>query len=359
MMSSTKPLNRRGCLGLLGGGAGAMALGSFGSPLQASSEKITPSGPAPLTIVDFHNHHVNPSFPLTILARVPPSLRTRWEQVNRNLHDSGALLSSIEASGIAARVINTPTAFIQGPDGEVPPGTIQRINDLLAELVGKNPGRLYGLATVDAYSGEAGARELTRAVRELGLRGAFVDSAKGDVLIDAPQARPTLAAAANLNVPVFVHPVSDPALLKKFASRGWLGLSLARGSINAAALFALIESGAFDELPDLRVVVTTLALGGVLVAGGVQADSSQRATFSQMLRRHVYVDTMGLNPTLIRGAIDLLGAEHVLVGTDWPIFVEKSVPERLHRAFAECGLSPAEQQMVASGNTLRLLGVVK
>jgi aminocarboxymuconate-semialdehyde decarboxylase len=45
------------------------------------------------------------------------------------------------------------------------------------------------------------------------------------------------------------------------------------------------------------------------------------------------------------------------MGTDWPIAVEKSVPERLQKAFAHSGLSAAEQQMIASGNTLKLLGV--
>ena len=58
-----------------------------------------------------------------------------------------------------------------------------RINDQLAELVVRNPGRLYGLATVDAYSGEAGGRELTRAVRDLGLRGVFVQAGKNDLLL--------------------------------------------------------------------------------------------------------------------------------------------------------------------------------
>jgi aminocarboxymuconate-semialdehyde decarboxylase len=45
------------------------------------------------------------------------------------------------------------------------------------------------------------------------------------------------------------------------------------------------------------------------------------------------------------------------MGTDWPIAVEKSVPERLQAVFAHCGLDAAEQQMIASGNTLKLLGV--
>ena len=45
------------------------------------------------------------------------------------------------------------------------------------------------------------------------------------------------------------------------------------------------------------------------------------------------------------------------MGTDWPIVVEKSVHERLQKAFAHSALSAAEQQMVAGGNALRLLGV--
>ena len=66
---------------------------------------------------------------------------------------------------------------------------------------------------------------------------------------------------------------------------------------------------------------------------------------------------MGIHPAVIRAAIDLLGADHVVVGTDWPIAVEAAVPERLHKAFAHAGLSAAEQEMIASGNTMRLLKI--
>src|SRR5690606_28831764 len=163
-----------------------------------------------------------------------------------------------EKAGIAARVVNTPLEFLQNADEDVPADLPRRINDALAELIGRHPGRLHGLATVDAYSGDAGARELTRAVRELHLRGVFVASAKRDLFLDAPQARPTLAAAAALGVPVFVHPVTDAQLRKRFASYGRLGNTFNRGTVNAAALIALFESGTFDDLPDLRVVVTTL-----------------------------------------------------------------------------------------------------
>jgi len=132
---------------------------------------------------------------------------------------------------------------------------------------------------------------------------------------------------------------------------------LARANINAAALVALLEGGVFDELPNLRVVVTTLAVGGVLFAGGFGDGARSRKDAPALARRHVYIDSMGLHPVLMRAAVDLLGVDHVLVGTDWPIAVEKSVPERLGTALATCGLSASEQQMIASGNTLKLLGI--
>jgi predicted TIM-barrel fold metal-dependent hydrolase len=332
--------------------AGVAAAGSLAVAREATAQTA-----APMKIVDFHNHYMGPSWTLTNLANVPPAARAAWEKINSNLQSPSALLGSIESAGIAARVINTPTAFIEDAAGNSPAGAIQRINDQLAEFISRHPGKLYGLATVDAFAGDEGARELTRAVRELGLRGVFVESAKRDLLLGDKETRPTLSTAAALGVPVFVHPLTDPQLHHRFSRIGRIGTRLARATINSAALISLLEGGTFDELPKLQVVVTTLAFGGVLLAGGFGDGQRIRSDAPALARRHVYIDTMGLNPAMIRAAVDLLGPDHVLMGTDWPIVEEKSVPERLAKAFAHAGLAAAEQQMIAGGNTLRLLGV--
>ena len=342
--------SRREFLGAVS--AGVAAAGSLAAATEATAQSAVP-----LKIVDFHNHYMGPAWTLTNLANVPPAARPAVEALNRNLQSQDALLSSVETAGITARVINTPTAFIEDADGKIPPGAIERINDQMAELAGKHPGKLYGLATVDAFSGDSAARELTRAVKELKLRGVFVESAKRDLVLGAKESRPTLAAAAALGVPVFVHPLTDPTLHKRFSSTGRMGVRLARGTINNAALISMLEGGTFDEVPKLQVVMTTLAMGGILLAGGFGDGSGIRSDAPALTRRHVYVDTMGIHPAVVRCAVDLLGADHVLMGTDWPIVVEKSVPERVQKAFAHCGLTAAEQQMIASGNTLKLLGV--
>jgi aminocarboxymuconate-semialdehyde decarboxylase len=159
-------------------------------------------------IIDFHNHHVPARFELTAARAAPASQRARWDAIARRVSDENLLLHDIHEGEISARVVNIPAALIADADGHVPHETIMATNDHLAELVARHPGRIQGLASVDAYDGDRSAREAERAISGLGLRGLFVDCARGDAFIDAPQARPTLTVAAKLGVPVFVHPRS-------------------------------------------------------------------------------------------------------------------------------------------------------
>lgn len=290
-----------------------------------------------MRVVDFHNHFVAGGFAM--------------KADHPRLASPEALVASLDEAQVAARVISTPFEFLRDGEAEV-----RRINDAVAALVARHPGRLYGLATVDAYGGEPAAGELARAVRELGLRGVFMESAKGDLLPDAPQARAVLAAAASLGVPVLLHPVADGELERRFRRFGRLGARLTRGTINAAALFALLEGGVFEELPGLRVVVTALAFGGVLLAAGMPDGAKLGKDTPARERRHVYVDTTGMDRVAVRGAIEVVGADHVVTGTDWPIVQEKSVPSRLAAMFDEIGLAAGERRAVAGENALRLLG---
>ena len=136
-------------------GASVAAAGAIATSTESAAQNAQP-----LKIVDFHNHYMGPSLNLTNLASVPPAARPTWEKINSNLQSQSALVASIESAGITARVINTPTAFIEDADGKVPPGSEQRINDQMAELCAKHPGKLYGLATVNVFAGDQSAREL-------------------------------------------------------------------------------------------------------------------------------------------------------------------------------------------------------
>jgi len=316
-----------------------------------------PQDHAHLSVVDFHNHHVPARFEVTAAKTAPANQRARWETIARKLADEDLLLKDMRDGHLAARVVNIPAQLVADADGQVPHDVLRAINDHVAELVARHPGRLHGLASVDAYDGDKSAREAERAIRDLGLRGLFVDCARGEALIDAPQARATLEVAAALSVPVFVHPVAPQPLTRQMAPYGLIGTLFARGTVNSAALIALVEGGAFAQLPGLRVVVTAHAIGGLAMASGLSGQSRQACGAIEIMRNHVYIDTQMIQPALIRAAVDLLGADHVLAGSDWPIVDEGPIRGRLIEAMDQAGLSRDQQRAIAGGNCLRLLEV--
>jgi predicted TIM-barrel fold metal-dependent hydrolase len=321
------------------------------------------NAPSPLTeaaimprraIVDFHTHHIPARFEVTAGRTAPANQRGRWEVLARKLADEDLLLSDIRAGEIDARVVNIPAQLIADPEGRVPHATITAMNDELAALMARHPGRIHGLASVDAYDGDRSAREAERAIRDLGLRGIFVDCGRGELMLDAPQARPTLEVAARLGVPVFAHPVAPQPLTRQMAPYGVIGTLFARGTANSASLVALLESGVFQQLPGLRVVVTALAFGGLATAASLSSQSALPAGIAEVMRKHVLIDTMWPHPALLRAAVDLLGAEQVIAGSDWPI-VEHPIRAKLADAMQQARLSDHEQNAIAAGNCLRLL----
>ena len=307
--------------------------------------------------IDFHCHHVPARFELTAAKMAPASQRARWDAIARKPSDEDLLLKDVRDGLLAGRVVNIPAQLIADAEGHVPHETIMTVNDHVAALAARHPGRIHGLASIDAYDGERAAREAERAIRDLKLRGLFVDCVRGDLMIDAPHARPTLQVAAKLGVPVFVHPVAPQPLTKQMAPYGLIGTLFARGTINSAALIALVEGAVFLQLPDLRVVVTAHAVGGLAMASGLSSDSRLPGGIIEVMRKHVFIDTQLVHPTLIRTSVGLLGGDKVIAGSDWPI-VDGPFARKFGEAMQQAGFSDAERQAIAAGNCLKLLGFV-
>jgi len=71
----------------------------------------------------------------------------------------------------------------------------------------------------------------------------------------------------------------------------------------------------------------------------------------------VFIDTTLFHPAVIRATADLLGADDVVAGSDWPIAGDKPVRGMLTQAMQQARLSDAEQKTIAAGNCRRLLGL--
>src|SRR5262245_24543019 len=230
------------------------------------------------------------------------------------------------------------------------------MNDELAALVARHPGRIHGLASVDAYDGDRSAVEATRAIRDLGLRGIFVDCARGELMIDAPQARPTLESPLGWACRCSCIPWRRMPLTRQMGPYGQIGTLFARGTANSASLIALVEGAVFSQLPGLRVVVTALAFGGLAAAASLSSQSLLPSGTIEVLRSHVFIDTMWPQGELLRASVDLLGADHVIAGSDWPI-ADGSIRAGLTAAMERAKLADAERNAIAGGNCRRLLGI--
>ncbi len=202
-------------VGILAGAAAAVALIEERALAQGTQHASGKPMANPTPIIDFHSHHIPARFELTAARSAPATQRARWEALARKLSDEDLLLRDIREGHLGARVVSILIQLIADAEGRVPHETIMALNDDLAGIVVRHPGRIHGLASVDAYDGERSAREAERAIRDLGLRGLLVECAQGDLLLDAPQARPTLEVAAKLGVPVFAHPIAPQPLTRQ------------------------------------------------------------------------------------------------------------------------------------------------
>lgn len=307
-----------------------------------------------MRLIDFHSHYYDAAWAATPSAPGLRGLARVWGLIT-NIE---AQLDALATAGVDAKVLSAPTAALVAPGEQLSAGLIAQINDHFATLVDRYPGRLLALATIDAFQGEVAAREVERAVQSLGLGGICVDCALGDRWLDAPQARPTFAAAAALGVPVFVHPISPAGLTERYGRLGHSGVLLARGTEDAVSILAMLRSGLFDELPDLKVVIPMIGVAALLFAGisdpeRLREDGWQ-GTPPSLTRQRLYIDTMGFDPAAIRFALDLLGPQQVLLGSDWPIMPIARRAE-VTALLTSLDLNQADQAAILHDNTSRLL----
>jgi hypothetical protein len=68
------------------------------------------------------------------------------------------------------------------------------------------------------------------------------------------------------------------------------------------------------------------------MASGLSRQSRMSSGAIDVLKERVFVDTEMIHPALIRASVDLLGAECVMAGSDWPIVDDGSIHDPLAAA---------------------------
>lgn len=312
-----------------------------------------------LDVVDFHGHWFPPD--VVDPSRPPKGATAAVAAAWSLLTDIDAQLEHGARAGVAAQVVGAPMTSLAGA-AVVPRAELaSRANDALAAAVGRHGDQLAGLATVDAFDGDHGAEEARRAVDELGLPGLMIEATDGELVLSDPCARPTLAFAAERGIPVFAHPVTPVPLAERFARAGGPGVLVARGTESAISTLQLLASGTIGDLEGLQLVIACIGAGALLATAFIEATDGGPLPHDAG-RGRLHIDTMGFDPAVVRFAIDAVGVEHVLIGSDWPVMARDASPERVSALFDAVGLAGDDAALVAGGNARRLLrarGVVE
>ena len=319
--------------------------------------------------------HVLPSRVREAWAAAPPphdpvSAFADGGEAGARLADLGeGRLTLMDDQGVDVQVLSLTTPGLHNLEPGPAVETARFVNDLIAEACARRPNRFQGFAALPTSNPDVAPRELERAVSELGLKGALLCGRTRERHLDHPDLRPMLAKAAELGVPVFIHP-QTPAPAVREASYSGIGetadLTLAAFGLGwhyEAGLqwIRLAAAGVFDELPDLQVI---LGHWGEVVLFYLERTSAvfQRALdlkrpLAEYARRNLYVTGSGMwSEAYLHRCMEIVGPERLLFSTDYPYQYRPGGEAR--RFLESAPLDTAGREAFAHGNWDRLTGTV-
>jgi aminocarboxymuconate-semialdehyde decarboxylase len=198
----------------------------------------------------------------------------------------------------------------------------RRVNDEYAALVERYPDRFRAFAALPLPHVDAALAELGRALDELGMVGAAITTSIGGRSVADPAFEPLYAELDRRGAVLYVHPAGCGAGSPLIAEHGMTWMIGAPIEDTVAAMH-LIVAGIPSRYPDLRIVVGHL--GGALPMVLERADhqyvweAPHTPEPPSAAARRMWYDTVGHDHTpALRAAVESLGADRLLLGTDFP-----------------------------------------
>ncbi|HEX6510842.1 MAG TPA: amidohydrolase family protein [Chloroflexota bacterium] len=277
-----------------------------------------------------------------------------------NIVDMDVKLKDCDAMGIELSVLSHG---IPGPDvlgGAEADDWASRINDHLAGIVERYAGRFLGFGNVGFGSVERSIAEVDRCVNQLGFKGIQLFSNVGGRVLDSPEFLPVYRYIAELGMPLNMHP--GVPLNQVGVDRSSLMVPLAFLFDTALNTVRLVESGLFDQAPNLKLIVPHI--GGVLpyLKGRLGSYGHRTLQFHDMPElakpvseylQDLYIDTVCYHPEALDYCYRLLGPNRILYGTDHPFGDYQVAAEMVERM--DC--PAADRARIYEGNARELLGM--
>jgi aminocarboxymuconate-semialdehyde decarboxylase len=259
---------------------------------------------------------------------------------------------------VSALSVAPPTYFYAlPPDAGLAASKLS--NDGIAQMVAKYPDRLRGMATLPMQDPDAAIVELERVVKEYKFKAVEIGTSVEGEQLAHPKFRKLLKTIEQLGCFIFTHPYACSA---KGGMDGFELFNLIGYPLDSTIMIAhLMLTGALDDLKKLKIVVPH---GGGYVPYQIgrfehghqnrpAASSKTKSSPYEMLKRF-YFDALTHDPRSTRHLINMMGADHVVIGTDNPFNMGYEDP--LGRLDATPGITAEEREWIRSRTAAMLLG---
>jgi predicted TIM-barrel fold metal-dependent hydrolase len=266
------------------------------------------------------------------MLHAAPGVRLPYGLLDKLLDLDKGRIALLDKAGIDVAVLSLAAPGTEPFEPALGTKVARETNDVLAEAISKHPDRFQGYASLAPKDAESAAKELERAVKELGLKGWNTHSNFGDSFIDEKRYWPVLAKAEELGVPIYLHP-SFP-IIPQFQTygTGLAGPSFGFGAETALVMMRLLTAGVFDVFPKLKIIVGHYAEGlpfmfdrvdRPYLQGHVRTDPAVAPALKRMpsdyLRDNMLASTSGnYSPAAVVCTKTAMGAERMVIGSDHP-----------------------------------------
>lgn len=271
--------------------------------------------------------------------------------------DIGRRLAAMDAQGVAVHALSLTAPMVYWAGADLAVRLSRAFNDACVAAHKARPDRFVGLAMLPMHEPDLALAELERVARLPGIRGVYMATRIGERELSDESFLPVFRRIEALDMPVFLHPVNvvDPKRLARFYLTNLVG----NPTESAIAASHLIFGEVLDKCPKLVVCLPhgggsfPYLVGRIHHGWGVRPECRHLLNGPNDYLRRFYYDTVTHSAPTLGYLIDLVGADRVMLGSDYCFDMGYERPVEV--VTAHSGLGDDDRTKILGGNAARLL----